>query len=703
MSIDCDGQPGSKCSKSTDPYFQPQTAFTQSNGQPLKAEELPFVVVPLASSLWNYRDSGLRGGDLVVMAYRDRYVFGVVGDLGPAQRIGEASYAAAEALGINPNPRSGGVASGVTYVAFPGVRVSPIESKAEAVRVGTAKLAEWLGTTVPAEEPEPPQGGSVAGIAAMIAEAEKTIGWSDQNNTVRTPVHTWYNEKFGNPDPGKYAWDWCDGWITYLAHKTGNQKAVVFGDNGHFAYTVAHAQAFKDRGQWHSDVAGIAPGDIVFFDWNGSNSISAIDHVGLVVKVDSTGIHTIEGNIENAVRRKVRTASAIAGYGRPKYTGGTTPPPAGGGTVAQVKLADAIAKTAAATRVIQDALNKEFGGVVVDGDYGPQTTAAYTRWQQSLGWPGDGVPGAHSLWSLAKKYSFTTDITGTPAGPGGTPTPPPAPEPEPEPQPEPEEPKVTVIFEQVRYGAPVSDSVREVQRALNKFKPPVTVDGDFGPKTKAAYSAWQKSLGFTGSDADGNPGYTSLSRLAAKYGFTLVRQSDVPSTPTPRPDPQPKPPATGTPSINDYLTVPEEAHNYSRVSYGGRTVNVRTREMLKLAAAWANTTLSLTQGSYNKGVSASAGTHDGGGVVDISVNGWSSSKRTAVVVALRKAGFAAWLRTPAQGFSYHIHACAIGDREMASGAKNQVQAYFNGRNGLANNGRDDAPRHWPNWADKYNQ
>src|SRR5690606_11575126 len=309
MSIDCDVQPGSKCSKSTDPYFQPQTAFNQSDGKPLKAEQLPYVVVPLASSIWNYRDSGLRGGDLVVMAYKDRYVFGVVGDLGPSQRIGEASYAAAEALGIHPNPRSGGVASGVTYVALPSVRRSPIERKAEAGRVGTARLAEWLGTTVPAEEPEPPQGGTVPGVEAMIAEAIKTLGMSDQNNTVRTPIHTWYNNKFGNPDPGKYAWDWCNGAVTYWAWMSGNQDAVVFG--GAYAYTVAHAQKFKDKGQWHVDTAGIQRGDIVFFDWNGSNNISAIDHVGIVEKVVGSQVHTIEGNIENACKRKVRDSSTI--------------------------------------------------------------------------------------------------------------------------------------------------------------------------------------------------------------------------------------------------------------------------------------------------------------------------------------------------------------------------------------------------------
>lgn len=158
MSIDCDGQPGSLCNQTTDPYFQSSTAWNQSNGQPLKAEVLPFVVIPLPSSRWNYADSGIKGGNLVLMCYKDKYVFGVVGDLGPSQRIGEGSYAAAKALGINPNPKSGGVASGVTYVVFPGVAVKPIENAALAASIGQTKVEEWLGQTTPTPptEPEPP-------------------------------------------------------------------------------------------------------------------------------------------------------------------------------------------------------------------------------------------------------------------------------------------------------------------------------------------------------------------------------------------------------------------------------------------------------------------------------------------------------------------------------------------------------------------
>jgi peptidoglycan hydrolase-like protein with peptidoglycan-binding domain len=48
------------------------------------------------------------------------------------------------------------------------------------------------------------------------------------------------------------------------------------------------------------------------------------------------------------------------------------------------------------------------------------------------------------------------------------------------------------------------------------------VDGSFGTLTAAAYKAWQKRLGYTGSAADGIPGKTSLSKLAARHGFTVT-------------------------------------------------------------------------------------------------------------------------------------------------------------------------------------
>lgn len=215
-----------------------------------------------------------------------------------------------------------------------------------------------------------------------------------------------------------------------------------------------------------------------------------------------------------------------------------------------------------------------------------------------------------------------------------------------------------------------------VQSALNQEFGDVAVDGDYGPQTMAAYKMWQQQVGEAAMPWDGLPGKVSLPPLGQKYGFSVDLSAP------------PAPPAGAEP-----------AHNYTRTTYGGRTVNQRTKEMLQQAAAIYGSPFSLTQGSYNRGVSASAGTHDGGGVVDI------GNTDTKLLKALRQVGFAAWVRSPAEGFAYHIHACAIGDREMAAGAKNQITSYFNGRNGLASNGRDTAPssvgRPYPAWAKKY--
>ncbi len=46
--------------------------------------------------------------------------------------------------------------------------------------------------------------------------------------------------------------------------------------------------------------------------------------------------------------------------------------------------------------------------------------------------------------------------------------------------------------------------------------------GAFGTMTVAAYRTWQQRLGYSGSDADGIPGVTSLSKLGAKWGFQVV-------------------------------------------------------------------------------------------------------------------------------------------------------------------------------------
>ncbi|MGW3284122.1 glycoside hydrolase family 75 protein [Streptomyces sp. NPDC001002] len=144
MDIDCDGQRTAKCSESTDPWYQDDTAFHQSNGQPLRADSLPYVVVPSSSSIWNYSSAGIKGGGVVAVIYNNKVEYAVVGDTGPTNIIGEASYATASALGIDPNPETGGTDSGVTYILFKNSQVSPIENHNNAVTLGDSLAKQFL-------------------------------------------------------------------------------------------------------------------------------------------------------------------------------------------------------------------------------------------------------------------------------------------------------------------------------------------------------------------------------------------------------------------------------------------------------------------------------------------------------------------------------------------------------------------------------
>jgi hypothetical protein len=131
----------------------------------------------------------------------------------------------------------------------------------------------------------------------------------------------------------------------------------------------------------------------------------------------------------------------------------------------------------------------------------------------------------------------------------------------------------------------------------------------------------------------------------------------------------------------------------ARIRWRGKQLNKRTVAMIQAAEKLARFQFTIVQGSYNSGgVAASAGTHDGGGAIDVAADQLNAAQRKAVVLALRQVGFAAWLRTPAQGnWPYHVHAIAVGDKDLSRGAAHQVAEYRRCKNGLANRGKDDGP------------
>lgn len=146
MDVDCDGQRTEVCNENTDPAYQDRTAFTQSDGQYLNAAELPYIVVPGASEIFDFQEHGITGGTVAAVIHGGQVTYAVVGDIGPNEIIGEASYANAEALGVDPKPATGGADSGVTYILFPGATADPIENHQAALDRGAEAAQEFVNS-----------------------------------------------------------------------------------------------------------------------------------------------------------------------------------------------------------------------------------------------------------------------------------------------------------------------------------------------------------------------------------------------------------------------------------------------------------------------------------------------------------------------------------------------------------------------------
>lgn len=138
------------------------------------------------------------------------------------------------------------------------------------------------------------------------------------------------------------------------------------------------------------------------------------------------------------------------------------------------------------------------------------------------------------------------------------------------------------------------------------------------------------------------------------------------------------------------------------VKGGEHRINKRTLAYLdqvkKIYALLGGTgVITIAQGSYNKGVSQSAGTHDGGGSLDLYLSKNTAKNWAILQKACRMCMGAAWWRKPLYRngklvWSNHVHLEIIGDKDMALGGRKQVQDYYAELDGLASHARDKSWR-----------
>lgn len=181
---------------------------------------------------------------------------------------------------------------------------------------------------------------------------------------------------------------WCAEYVSCIVVETfGLTAARELLCGGLFASCSQGKERFAKAGQFHT--GNPRPGDIIMYYKNGSSGV--MGHTGIVTKVDSTYVYTVEGNtssgsdvvIDNggsvATKKYKLTNSRIAGYCRMALDG--VDPTAGTFPSASKKKVDDenIAS-------FQKWLNKKFSlNLVVDGIYGRETKrAAVKALQRSL-------------------------------------------------------------------------------------------------------------------------------------------------------------------------------------------------------------------------------------------------------------------------------------------------------------------------------
>ncbi|GIH18565.1 hypothetical protein Raf01_67370 [Rugosimonospora africana] len=178
MDVDCDGISTSRCNSSTDPWYFDETSFQTSTNQFFTADVTHYFVIPLPSSRFNYSSAGIRPGNVGAVIYNNKVVYAVFADEGPDNIIGEASYATAQALGVDPDPATGGTEGPVTFIVFTGTVPNPVENNSVIDQVGASAATAFVGSSS-----TPPPSGGTGQIVGYGGKCVDVAGANPANNT----------------------------------------------------------------------------------------------------------------------------------------------------------------------------------------------------------------------------------------------------------------------------------------------------------------------------------------------------------------------------------------------------------------------------------------------------------------------------------------------------------------------------------------
>ena len=138
--------------------------------------------------------------------------------------------------------------------------------------------------------------GTRPGNPELVNLAKKQVG-----NVGGYPYWSWYGLN------GRV--EWCACFVSWCYNKAGKSEPRFAGCQSQ------GVPWFTSHGQWgNRGYKNIAPGDAIFFDWDGDGGA---DHVGIVIGTDGSRVYTVEGNSGDACKIKSYDLNSgyIKGYG----------------------------------------------------------------------------------------------------------------------------------------------------------------------------------------------------------------------------------------------------------------------------------------------------------------------------------------------------------------------------------------------------
>lgn len=164
-------------------------------------------------------------------------------------------------------------------------------------------------------------------VNKVLAVAEGEVGYLEKKTNAQLESKTANAGKNNYTKYGKAmgcnGYAWCDAFVDWCFVQAYSKSVALKILGGFSNYTPTSAQYFKNMKRWYTKNPKV--GDIIFF----KNSVR-IYHTGIVYKVTSSRVYTIEGNTSTAVgvvengggvckKSYDINYSKIAGYGRPNY------------------------------------------------------------------------------------------------------------------------------------------------------------------------------------------------------------------------------------------------------------------------------------------------------------------------------------------------------------------------------------------------